>query len=59
MMYANQWRSQEIFIGGRLRGLDGLGIQGSRVGGPGGEAPRRWRIFGKINENSNEKSKKI
>ena len=35
-----QWRSQEIFMGGRLKGLQGQGLQGSREGGPGGEAPR-------------------
>ena len=27
--------------------------------GSGGEAPGRWRIFDKINENSNEKFKKF
>ena len=40
---------------GRLKGLEGQDIQGSREGGPGAKPPGHWRIFEKINENSNEK----
>ena len=89
-----------FYGGARVKGLEGQGLQGSREGGPGGEAPLTlenfwenkrkfewkiqknwvewgkipilfgleavrgrspgsWRIFEKINENSNEKTKKL
>ena len=55
-----QWRSQEIFMGGaRVKGLEGQGLQGPREGVREAKPPGRWRIFEKINENSNENSKKL
>ena len=46
-MYLIQWRSQEIYMWARLKGLECKGIQGSqevvRVAKPSG----RWRIFEK------------
>ena len=49
-----QWRSQEIFMGGAVKGSSGSRFTGVQGRGSGGEAPGRWRIFEKINENFKE-----